>query len=120
GKNNKQWRHSVACMASVAMNGKPLIEGPIKLDIDFMILRPKGHYGKKGLLASAPRWPITRPDRSKIGRAVEDAMTSIVWRDDAQVVCGDVRKIYADHGESAGAKITITPLEDSLSSSWAG
>ena len=41
-----------------------------------------------------------RPDATKLVRAVEDALTGLVWRDDAQVVIQTVRKRYG-HPERA-------------------
>ena len=43
---------------------------------------------------SAPRRPVTRPDVTKLIRAVEDACTSIVWRDDSQICTQVGRKFF--------------------------
>lgn len=58
---------------------------------------------------SAPHYPAVKPDATKLVRAVEDALTGICWRDDAQIVNQDVRKRYADTG-SARVEIAITSL----------
>jgi Holliday junction resolvase RusA-like endonuclease len=61
------------------------IRGPIELTIDFEFARPRGHYGKRGLLASAPVDKTSKPDIDKCIRSVMDALTGVVYVDDAQV-----------------------------------
>lgn len=67
------------------------LDGPLLVRMVFSIVRPAGHYGtgrNAGTLrASAPRWPSSTPDLSKLARSTEDALTAAgVWRDDARVV----------------------------------
>lgn len=69
---------------------------PVAVAITFPLPRPKGHYGKRGLLPSAPKYPATLPDIDKLVRAILDALTGIVWRDDAQVVAIEAYKRYSD------------------------
>lgn len=92
------WRQEVAARALEAMGGKEPALGPLRLTVWFHLPRPKSHYrtGKHAgeLKADAPLWVTTKPDRTKLLRATEDALTGIVWRDDAQVVCGDAWKRY--------------------------
>lgn len=75
----------------------PLIpEGAISLTLKFSVARPLGHYGTKGLRPSAPNRPTVRPDVLKLARAVEDALTGVLWRDDAQIVDEYLVKEYGD------------------------
>lgn len=65
----KPWRQSVKF---AALNAKlPTLAGPVKLEITFYLPRPKGHYrtGKHAgeVKESAPQYPATRPDTSKLG-----------------------------------------------------
>ena len=77
------------------------MEGPLRLSITFGLPRPKGHYGKKGIRASAPAFPATRPDATKLLRCTEDALTeSGIWRDDAQVVEQHAFKVYSEQPET--------------------
>jgi Holliday junction resolvase RusA-like endonuclease len=105
------WKGMVADAARQAYSG-PLLIGAVKLEITFIRPRPASHYGTgrnaHRLKASAPRWPITKPDLTKLRRAVEDALKGVVWRDDSQVVEGIDRKRY---GESFITTVEITPLE---------
>lgn len=99
----KDWRVAVVAAAREAYRG-PLLTGPVSLRVLFRFPRLKGHLGKRGLLPSAPPYPATKPDATKLLRSLEDALTGILWRDDAQVVEQWVAKVY---GEPAGAIVAI-------------
>jgi crossover junction endodeoxyribonuclease RusA len=94
GKPLKDWRRDIKETAA-EMGVEPLA-GALKLTMDFYMTRPKGHYGKKGLLPSAPARPSVRPDLDKLARAVMDSLTGIWFRDDAQIASLVCRKHYAD------------------------
>jgi Holliday junction resolvase RusA-like endonuclease len=98
------WRAVVSQAAMEAVNGAGLLDGPLRMKLEFVVVRPKGHYGSKGLRPAAPAFPTVRPDASKLARAAEDALTGIIWRDDSQVVTQLVTKRY---GEQAGVTVTI-------------
>lgn len=103
---NRDWKATVKDFATRAHSGPPL-EGPLRLCIVFRVLRPKGHFGAKGLRPSAPIYPTVKPDVTKLLRSTEDACTGVLWRDDAQVVEQTASKVYSD---TTGADITITAL----------
>jgi len=88
-----------------------LLDGPIGLTLVFTLARPRGHFGTgrnhQSLRAGAPVWPAKRPDTTKLIRAVEDALTGIVWRDDAQVVEQYAAKRY---GAPEGVRVTLWTL----------
>lgn len=86
------WREAVAAEARRALDGAGLITGPVALTLMFGLPKP----------ASTPKrrraWPIgaRSGDVDKLARAVMDALTGTVLRDDAQVVSLVVEKDYAD------------------------
>jgi len=82
-----------------------LLGGALEVSVIFTVPRPKGHFGARGLKPSAPAYPTVRPDVTKLLRAVEDACTGIVWRDDAQIVAQHAIKRY---GEPACAEIRVS------------
>ena len=92
------WRSLVAGAAQEAMQGTEPMRGALGLVVTFYVQRPRGHYGtgrNAGTVKqSAPRAPTVRPDVTKLIRAVEDACTSILWRDDSQVTVQVGRKRY--------------------------
>lgn len=85
----KDWKRLVAMAAQQAYSGEPL-RGPVEVRLIFFRQRPKGHYrtGKNAaeLRPAAPAYPTSKPDVLKLARGVEDAMTGIVYADDAQIV----------------------------------
>jgi Holliday junction resolvase RusA-like endonuclease len=74
--------------------------GPVAVELAFRWPRPKGHYGSgrnaEVLRGAAPLLPAGVPDLDKLARAVLDALTGVVWDDDAQVVDLRLSKRYAD------------------------
>ena len=51
--------------------------------------------------------PVTRPDVDKLTRACFDALSSVVWADDAQVVGVRANKRYAEAGEQPGVLVEV-------------
>jgi Holliday junction resolvase RusA-like endonuclease len=100
GKAGRSWRQEVANAGLAARAHAPWGDveatGPLAVEFTFFRARPKGHYGSganAGLVkASAPAFPVTRPDALKLARAVEDALTKILWADDSQIVDEVLRK----------------------------
>lgn len=96
-KGSRPWKQQVSGAAAAAYAGE-LLAGPLRLEVTFFLARPKGHYGTGrniGLVrASAPGYPIVKPDTTKLLRAVEDALTGVLWRDDAQVIDQRAMKLY--------------------------
>lgn len=100
----KDWKLSVGKVAGVLMGGRDPFDGPLYLRLTFYIERPKSHFGKRGLLPSARKHPTTKPDVLKLTRGIEDALTGIVWKDDAQIVDEFCRKRY---GHEAKVEIQV-------------
>lgn len=106
----KPWREAVKWAAIEAHDGPPL-DGPLSVLIMFQFQRPKGHYGTgrnaAQVKASAPHSVAVKPDIDKLLRACLDALTGVIFRDDAQVVRVSASKTY---GPRPGAHIEVTPL----------
>lgn len=98
-KNVKAWQQLVKGVARGAYDG-PLMQNGIYVAMKFFVLRPKGHFGTGRNLgkikASAPWVPTKMPDVLKLARGVEDALTGVIWRDDAQIVSEYLIKEFAD------------------------
>lgn len=110
-KGNKAWRDRVAAFASTAMGGKGLLQGPLVVSFTFVVPRPKGHFGTGRnagrVRAGAPSHPTVKPDVLKLARAAEDAMTGVVYRDDAQTVELSATKTY---GDTPGVSVAVMTL----------
>jgi Holliday junction resolvase RusA-like endonuclease len=107
------WKDTVAaCAVEACKNYATLLDCPIRLTVEFRLARPQFHFGtgrNAGILReSSPKYPTTRPDCTKMLRAVEDALTAVVWRDDSLIVDQVVTKRYA---EKPGAWVEIEALE---------
>jgi crossover junction endodeoxyribonuclease RusA len=108
------WRERVALAAYEALGGAaPLTVGPVAVGLEFVLYRPKG------LPKSRPTPAATKaPDIDKLTRAILDALTHVIFTDDAQVTVVLARKRVAELGESPGARIWV--LEDTVDDdSWA-
>jgi len=109
-KRQKPWMSDVKVFAEEVYNGNP-VAGPVNLCISFYLPRPKSHYGTgknaTRLKDSAPEYPTGKPDLTKLIRAVEDALTGIIWRDDSQVISQRTDKRY---GDKPGANICIVGI----------
>lgn len=96
------WREDVRAACVAAWAGRPPLDGPLILEVEFIRKRP----------ASAPKRSTppatTMPDLSKLIRSTEDAITSAgVWVDDARVVVITASKRIAEIGETPGAHIRV-------------
>jgi Holliday junction resolvase RusA-like endonuclease len=97
----KSWQQEIrvaARQAMVEIGDHALLDGPLELRAWFYTPRPRRHYrtGRNAHLLrdDAPAYPIVRPDTTKLLRGLEDALTGVSWRDDAQVVVQTARKFY--------------------------
>jgi Holliday junction resolvase RusA-like endonuclease len=94
------WRQQVAVAAREAYHGG-LLTGAIILTLQYEQPRPQSHYGSgknaDKLKPTAPVYPITKPDTVKLARAVEDALTGVLWRDDSMIVEHHLCKRYGPY-----------------------
>lgn len=106
---SKPWKQEVAAVGAEAMSdaGLPLFTDALAVTFTFYVPRPKGHFGKKGLLPSARPHPSVMPDVLKLARGVEDGLSGIVWKDDAQIVDERIVKAY---GEPARVEIAVAAI----------
>lgn len=100
----KGWQQLVAEAASRALTGGgALLEGPLELEAAFYLPRPKS-------LAKKISAHLKRPDLDKLVRSTKDALSKVVWQDDAQVTSVRATKAYAAPGQSPRAEITVRPI----------
>lgn len=114
-KRQKPWM-SLVSMTAAEVHNRPVLTCPLVLAIDFYFVRPKSHFRADGWLLKkgAPRYHVKKPDLCKLIRAVEDALTGIVWRDDSQICrYGRMSKRWSIDG-MASALITIYEAEDGM------
>lgn len=96
-KGLHEWRDAIAWEARQARRERPMLVGAVSVTATFAIARPKAHLRADGEpKTSAPEHPAKRPDIDKLARAALDALTGVLFADDALVVHLDVWKAYAD------------------------
>ena len=88
GSKGTAWRKVVRQEALSAMRHRTVLDGPLNLTVTFFVIRPASHWNKSGLSAEGRRnpHPTSKPDLTKLLRAVEDACTGVIWKDDSQIV----------------------------------
>ena len=103
GPHLHAWRALLAVAARDA--GAVTVEGtaPVRVEAVFWLPRPP---------SVKRRLPTAKHDLDKLLRAVLDALTGVCFTDDGQVVEASAAKHYADDGHPAGARITVTLLQD--------
>ena len=117
-KRSGPWMENVALAARAAYRGE-LITDPIELSLAFYFERPKSHFGSGKnaaiLKKSAQKYHAQKPDLAKLIRAAEDAMTNVIWRDDAQVYryC-DCHRAWTLGKERMAVKIRVLSGANSL------
>ena len=95
------WRFQVTTASRQAMAARLPLEGPVAVDLHFIVPRPKS-IPKKILR------PFKKPDLDKLIRAVLDGMTyGGVWGDDAQVVDIRASKHYATPDALPGVTVIV-------------
>ena len=96
--DNKDWKAALSLAGGEAMKEQQqeLYKGPLCVEFRFYLRRPNGHYNKKGMLQRRfdGAQPVKKPDLLKLARCAEDALTGVIWRDDAQIVSESLQKDY--------------------------
>lgn len=106
------WRQDVKTAALACTPHDWVMDSPITLSVTFRFKRPKSHFGKKGLLPSAPQHltSVRSGDLDKLLRSTLDALTGVAYNDDSQVVTVNASKRYCRLNEPQGAILTLIPI----------
>jgi Holliday junction resolvase RusA-like endonuclease len=119
------WRSSVAAEAAMAKARTQiagLLDGPVSLGLDFVLLAPKGRPMKPIAEWTARQireyaWPDHRPDVDKLARSILDSLVGVLLRDDGQVVQLWAGKIYGDApGVTVTLQSSVIPQKDAVPS----
>lgn len=128
------WKRTVRYHALPWMKDQPSIDGPVRVDIEFVMPRPKAHYGTGRnagkIKPSSPQLHGSIPDKDNLEKTVLDALSATptvtrkklppkhandpvynfpgIWRNDGQVCSGLVEKRYHRHMEEPGAIIIVS------------
>ena len=88
------------------------LTGPIEVDFTFYMPIPKSTSSiRKRQMANALILPITRPDVDNLGYLVTNALKSLIYADDAQIVDLHLHKRY---GHTPKTICRIVEIENSI------
>jgi Holliday junction resolvase RusA-like endonuclease len=103
-KRSKGYVNLLVALSRPSWLARPL-EGPLRVDVSFILSRPKALKGKERVFA-----PV-RPDRDNMLKPLMDALTIAgFWKDDGQVCAGETSKFYSAQGEDPKIEISISRL----------
>lgn len=109
-----KWKNVVRGYAGEFMCGARPYQCPVRVEFVFFMPRPQFHLGtgkNAGIVKeSAPQFHTVKPDALKLARSTEDALTGIVFDDDAANVSIQSEKRWCNYGEQSGVLIRIKRL----------
>lgn len=106
-KKLKPWRQEVGDQAAKVIDGRDPLDGHLFVDITFFMKRP--------VSAKNRPYPNVMPDLDKMTRGVYDALKmGGAIKDDARIVAGNGRKIYAATPEDQGCLIFVMSMTEWL------
>lgn len=95
--------------AAEAMNGHPLLEGPVRLSVNIGLTIPASWSKKKRANAI---FVTGKPDADNIIKLLGDAMNGIVFKDDSQIAQIEFCRLYTT---AERVHVTVSELRASLS-----
>lgn len=116
--DNGAWKKLVKRAGQEAMAGMKPWTGPLRLTMRFDLERPGYQYvagdsSRPVRDEYADAYPDGPPDATKLVRAAEDALTGVIWADDATIVDQHAQKGYARRGQPIGLFVTVAEIVSS-------
>lgn len=102
--------YKAALILAAKQAGARPIDGPVRVDIDFFLPRPKRLMRRKD--PDGPLRHAARPDVDNLWKSTADALRGIAWRDDAQVCATLARKWYCEKNGTPRVEITVSEIEE--------
>lgn len=116
-RNTKGWQQTIQNCAALELLRPQhfeffIQEGAIACELTFFLPRPKSLLVKSKAFRTIPH--TKKPDLDKLARAAKDALSRVVWSDDAQVTDLIAKKRYCAPGEAPHVDIVVrrAALED--------
>ena len=94
----------VSAIAAGARRGRPLLDGPVAVQIVCQYRLGDGRIAPQGATA-----PVGPPDVDNLSKLILDALNGVWWHDDAQVIDLHVRKHL---GPRTGTSVRARDLTD--------
>ena len=99
----------VHMLSAMRQAGAQPFEGPVEVAILAVFSCPVSSYRKRE--PRSRRWNDGRPDSENIAKAVMDAGSGVLYRDDAQVARLRVEKVVGAQGEPARVEVMVRAIE---------
>jgi len=94
--STKTYQDLINLQARAAMAGRKPIAGAVRLEATFHIaVPPTWPKYKRTMALAGDLYPCPRPDLTNLVKCIEDAMSGLVFEDDAHVVDQLIKKRYA-------------------------
>ncbi|RIZ44678.1 crossover junction endodeoxyribonuclease RuvA [Pseudomonas aeruginosa] len=107
-KQTEDYERSIAMAAQKALAGRPLIAGPVLIELRMFHPIPRSWSKKRQAMALVGEvMPTVKCDADNCLKAVCDALNGVAWKDDTQVVNVMLAKRYA---EVPRVEVKIVPL----------
>ena len=103
------WRERVAVLALQGRQAGKFTEGPVRLSLRFVFPRPQRLVWKKRPMPA--EWMTSKPDVDNLAKSVLDAVTGVLFKDDAQLCALTVEKLVAAGEQPVGAWIHLETIE---------
>jgi Holliday junction resolvase RusA-like endonuclease len=100
-RRNTQWGEMVSLVARQYAPPAPFV-GPLVVELTYYFARPK--YAPRRRL-----YPAVRPDIENLTKHQLDALSGVLWRDDAQIV--DLH-VYKRYGTPPGVEVRCCPIDE--------
>lgn len=98
----------IATAGAAALNGAPLLAGPLHLEFTAVVLVPQSWPNwKREAALRGEVLPTTKPDLDNIEKALLDGFNTVIWTDDVQVVRVVKGKAY---GATPGITCVVTAV----------
>lgn len=90
----QEYQDTIRMVAHLKTKGKPMMLGPVSVDLTFHMKIPAS-YSEKKKTELVGKYHIKRPDSDNLQKLFLDSLTGIVYKDDSQIADTKCRKIYA-------------------------
>jgi len=106
--HTRQYENQLRYNAQLAMDGRPMLEGALRMSVVACLPVPRSWSERKRQKALAGIiHPTSRPDADNFLKIAADALNKLVFADDSQIVRMAVSKIYST---APSLMITVSQL----------
>lgn len=107
---SRSWKGAARVQMEAALNGRaPILEGPVFVTVRAFHACPTTDHRKR--VPAPRRWRAKRPDLENVAKAVLDAATGVLWRDDAQIARLVIEQFTCGQNEAPRLEIEFEAME---------